>query len=216
MIRVLIAEDHAIVREGLRTILDSKTGIEVVGEAEDGQQAVARAEQLRPDVLLTDISMPRLNGLEATRRVRACLPEVQVLVLSMYGDDEYVFQILGAGALGYVLKQSATKELVSAIETVSRGEPYLSPPVFKRVLEEFVRRGRSTAAEDSYDKLTSREREVLQLVAEGHTTREIAGLLHIGMKTVETHRAHVMDKVSVRGTAALTRYAIRKGVISLD
>jgi two-component system response regulator NreC len=177
---------------------------------------VAKAEELQPDVLVTDISMPGLNGLEVTRRVKSSLPQVQVVILSMHADDEYIFQVLGAGASGYVLKQAASKELISAIQTVWRGEPYLSPTVSRRVLEEFIRRGKAISEPDSYDTLTDREREVLQLVAEGHTSKEIGKLLHLGVKTVETHRSHVMDKLGIRGTAALTQYAIQKGIIKIE
>ena len=216
MIRVLIAEDHTIVRKGLRSLLDAEPGIEVIAEAKDGQEAVEKTERLRPDVVVTDISMPGLNGLEATRRIKKRFPEVQVVILSMHTNDEYIFQVLGAGASGYVLKQSAVQELVSAIQMVSRGQSYLSPSVSKRVVEEFVRRGQALAEPDSYDSLTNREREVLQLVAEGHKSREIAELLYISEKTVQTHRAHIMQKLGIRGAAELTQYAVRKGVIGTE
>ena len=216
MIRVLLAEDHGIVREGLRSLLSATPDIQVIGEAEDGRQAVDMTEKLRPDVVVTDITMPGLNGLEATRRIRERHPGVQVVVLSMHADDEYLFQALGAGASGYLLKQSAGVELVDGIRTVHRGETYLSPSVATRVLEEFVRRGQELAEEDSYDTLTNRERDVLQQVAEGYTSREIAELLRVSVKTVETHRAHLTEKLGIRGTAGLTQYAVRKGVIRVD
>ena len=216
MIRVLLAEDHAIVREGLCSLLGATPGIQVIGEAEDGRQAIAMTEKLHPDVLVTDITMPGLNGLEATRRIKAGLPEVQVVVLSMHTVDEYIFQVLAAGASGYVLKQAATTELVSAIRTVHEGGVYLSPSVSKRVLDEFVRGRKTEQTEDSYDRLTGREREVLQLVAEGNTSRGIADMLCVSVKTVETHRANLAEKLGIRGTAGLTQYAIRKGVIKVD
>jgi len=216
MIRVLLAEDHAIVREGLRSLLDAIPNIQVVGEAVDGRQAVDMTEKLLPDVVVTDITMPGLNGLEATRRIKALHPEVRVVVLSMHADDEYVFQALGAGASGYLLKQSAAVELVEGIRTVQRGDTYLSPSIATRVLGEFVRRGQELSEEDSYDRLTEREREVLQLVAEGCSSRGIAKLLCVSAKTVETHRAHLTDKLGIRGTARLTQYAVRKGVVDVN
>ena len=215
-IRVLLAEDHTIVRKGLRSLLDAESDIEVIGEAEDGREAIRKVEQLHPDVVVMDIAMPGLNGLEATRRIKKLFPDVEILILSMHATEEYIFHILQAGALGYVVKQSAPSELVSAIRNVWQGELFLSPTISERVLAEFIRRGEAIAQQDSYDQLTDREREVLQLIAEGHSNREIAEALHISVKTVETHRGHVMDKLDIRGTAGLTRYAIRTGVISLD
>lgn len=213
IVRVLLAEDHTIVRKGLRSLLDSEVGIEVIGEAADGREAVEKAGQLLPDVILMDIAMPGLNGLEATRQIKKRFPEVKVLILTMHANEEYVFQILRAGASGYVVKQAAPSELVSAIQAVYRGESFLSPLISKTVIEAYIQQAEAMAGEDSYDQLTPREREVLQLVAEGHSNREIAGLLHISVKTVETHRAHLMDKLDIHNTAELTQYAMRKGVI---
>ena len=215
-IRVLLAEDHTIVRKGLRSLLDGEAGIEVVGEAEDGRAAVEHARQLRPDVVLMDIAMPGLNGLEATRQLKRQFPEVKVLVLTMYANEEYIFQILRAGASGYVVKKAAPGELVTAIQTVHRGDFYLSPSISRTVIEEYVRQAEAMASEDSYDRLSPREREVLQLIAEGQPNREIAETLHISVKTVETHRANLMEKLDLHSTAQLTQYAIRKGVVSPD
>jgi two-component system response regulator NreC len=213
-IRVLLAEDHTIVRQGLRSLLDDEADIEIVGEAEDGQQAIELAQRLLPDVVLMDITMPVLNGLEATRQIKKSFPQVKVLVLTVHSTEEYIFQILRAGASGYVVKQAAVSELVQAIRTVYQGDSFLSPSISRQAIEEYGRR--AEAMEDKYDRLTDREREVLQLIAEGRTNREIAQLLHVTVKTVEAHRAHVMDKLNLHSTAELTKYALRKGIINPD
>jgi two-component system response regulator NreC len=212
-IRVLLADDHTIVRKGLRSLLEAEAGIEVVEEAQDGREAVAKVEQLLPDVVVMDISMPLLNGLEATRQIRELFPEVQVVILTVHTNEEYIYQILRAGASGYVVKRAAPNELMLAIHAAHRGETFLSPSVSRRVVEDYIQQAEAVMGEDSYDRLTSREREVLQLVAEGFTSRDIAGMLHISVKTVEAHRAHLMDKLDIHSTAELTQYAIHKGVI---
>ncbi len=213
-IRVLLAEDHTIVRKGLRSLLDDEIEIEVVGEAEDGQQAIELVQRVQPDVVLMDITMPVLNGLEATRQIKKLFPQVKVVVLTVHSTEEYIFQILRAGASGYVVKQAAVSELVQAIQAVYQGDSFLSPSISRQVVEEYGRR--AEAIEDKYDRLTDREREVLQLIAEGRANREIAQLLHVTVKTVEAHRAHLMDKLGLRSTAELTRYALRKGMVSPD
>lgn len=215
-IRVLLAEDHTIVRKGLRSLLDAEGTVTVVGEAENGRQAISQVEQLHPDVVVMDIGMPGLNGLEATRQIKKRFPDVKVLILTVHTGEEYILQILRAGASGYLVKQAAPTDLVQAIQAAHRGGIFLSPSISKKVIEEYVQQAGATAELDSYEKLTDREREVLQLIAEGHSTRQIAEQLHISVKTVETHRAHLTDKLELRTTAELTRYAIRKGVISLD
>jgi two-component system response regulator NreC len=209
-IRVLLAEDHTIVRKGLRSLLDGEAGIEVIGEAGDGREAVEKVRQLLPDVVVMDITMPVLNGLEATRQIKKRFPEVKVLILTMHAAEEYVFQILRAGASGYVVKQAAPSELIAAVQAVCRGESFLSPSISGKVIEKYIRQAGATAEEDSY------EREVLQLVAEGRSSREIAGLLRISTKTVETHRANLMAKLDIHSTAEVTQYAIRRGLISPD
>ncbi len=213
ILRVLLAEDHTIVRKGLRSLLEGEAGIEVIGEAEDGREAIEKVQQLLPDVVLMDITMPGLNGLEATRQIKKRFPEVKVVILTVHANEEYIFQILRAGASGYVVKRAAPTELLSAIRAAYRGDSFLSPSISRKVIEEYVRQADAMAEKDSYDKLTNREREVLQLIAEGHSNREIAELLHISVKTVETHRAHLMDKLDIHSTAGLTQYAMRKGVI---
>lgn len=188
----------------------------MIGEAEDGREAVQKAQQLSPDIVVMDIAMPGLNGPEATRQIRKRFPEVKVLVLTMHTNEEYVLELLRAGASGYLVKQTAPRELVSAIHAVYRGDSFLSPSISKKVVEGYIRQAEAMAAQNSYDKLTEREREVLQLIAEGHSNREIGELLHISVKTVETHRAHLMDKLDIHTIAELTQYAIRKGVIGLE
>jgi len=214
-IRVVLAEDHTIVRQGLRSLLDQQAGIEVVAEAENGRQAVRIAEQLRPDVVLMDFSMPDLNGLEATRQIKQRVPDVKVLILTRHVNKEYIESILRAGASGYLIKKSAVDELVIAIHSVHRGNSFLDPSISTMVIEGYLHP--SAGEIQSHDvKLTPRQREVLQLIAEGHPNREIASMLHISVKTVDNHRANLMDKLDLHSTADLTRYAIRKGIISLD
>jgi DNA-binding NarL/FixJ family response regulator len=217
-IKVLLAEDHTIVRKGIRSLLDGVTDIEVVGEAEDGREAVEKVGQLLPDVVLMDNTMPILNGLEATRQIKKQFPQIVVLILTMHTDEEYIFQFLQAGASGYLVKKTAPKELVSAIKAVYRGDSFLSPSISKKVVEEYLRHGRETDArqEDSYTYLTDREREVLQLIAEGFSNKEIAEQLHLSIKTVGNHRLNLMEKLDIHNVSDLTKYAIRKGIISLE
>ena len=215
-IKVLLAEDHTIVRKGLRSLLDAEADIEVVGEASDGREALEKVAQLLPDVVLMDITMPLLNGLEATHQIKKLFPKVKVLGLTMYTNEEYVFQLLQAGASGYLVKQSAPMELISAIQAVYRGDSFLSPSVSKTIIDEFLRQGPGLAQDDPFDKLTSREREVLQLVAEGYSNREIAAKLTISIKTVGVHRINLMEKLDIHNTPELVKYAIRKGIISLE
>jgi len=215
-IRVLLAEDHTIVRKGLRSLLEDKADIEVIGEAQNGREALLKTERLQPDVVLIDIAMPILNGIEATRQIKRRFPEINVLGLTMHAANEYVYQLLHAGASGYVVKQAAPTELLAAIRAVYAGGSFLSPSISKTVVQEYIRHAEVTAVQDRYDRLTSREREILQLIAEGRTTREIGEMLNISPKTVETHRSHLMEKLDIHNTAGLTQYAIRKGVIQAD
>jgi two-component system response regulator NreC len=212
--RVIIVDDHAIVREGVRMILAAHQDIQVVGEAGSGEQAVAMAQSLRPDVVVMDISMPVMNGIEATQQIRQRAPDVNVLALTMHEDDHYVFQLLKAGAAGYVLKRAAATDLVDAVRAASRGEAFLYPSVAKTVVTDYLRRiERGEAERKPYDGLTEREREVLSLIAEGHTNQEIAGRLFISIKTVQTHRAHIFEKLGLHDRTELVRYAIRVGLI---
>jgi len=216
-IKVIIAEDHTIVRKGLCALLLGEPDIEVVGEAENGREAIKIVEKSLPDVVVMDIAMPGLNGLDTTRQLKKRFPNLKILILTMHDNEEYIFETLRAGASGYLVKRSAPNELISAIQSVYRNESYLSPAISKKVIEGFVQSGGQAAMEDEdYVKLTGREREVLQLIAEGKANREIARLLHISIKTVESHKAHIMEKLDIRNIAELTQYAIRKGLISLD
>mgnify|MGYP000962199530 CR=1 FL=1 len=214
MIKVLLAEDHTIVRKGLRSLLDGEADIYVVGEAENGQQAVEKTQLLLPDVVLMDITMPVLNGLEATRQIKSLHPSIKVVVLTVHSTQEYVFQILQAGGSGYVLKQAAVSELIQAIRAVFQGDSFLSPSISRQVVDEYGRL--AVAMEDKFDRLTAREREVLQMVAEGRTNRQIAGLMHLTVKTVEAHRASLMNKLGLHSIAELTKYALRKGIASSE
>jgi two-component system response regulator NreC len=214
VIRVLLADDHTIVREGVRLCLEAMGDIEVVAEAEDGQAAVSLAAQLRPDVAVVDLTMPRLNGVEAIRQIKRDVPSVEVVVLSVHDSEAYVVQALRAGAAGYVLKRNAATELAAAIRAAHDGQAYLHPSIARRVIDDYL--SRIHAAEDSepYDRLTPREREVLQLAAEGHTTRAIAGLLCLSTKTVEHHRSSLMTKLGLHGQTELVKYAIRAGLVA--
>jgi DNA-binding NarL/FixJ family response regulator len=214
-IRVLLADDHTIVRQGVRLCLETMGDIDVVAEAEDGQTAVQLALQLRPDVAVVDLTMPRLNGVEVIRQIKRDAPEVEVVVLSVHDSEAYVVQALRAGAAGYVLKRNAATELVAAIRAAQEGQAYLHPSIARRVIDDYLSRIRASESEptEPHERLTPREREVLQLAAEGHTTRAIAGLLCLSTKTVEHHRASVMTKLGLRGQTELVKYAIRAGLV---
>ncbi len=214
-IRVLIADDHSIVRAGIRSLLEGQSNIEVVGEASNGCEAIELATQLQPDVVLMDIVMGDLSGLVATQEIKERTPAVKVLALTMHDREEFFFAMLQAGALGYVLKGSEPNELLTAIDVVYRGLPFLSPSVTKAVLENYLARG-TDYTQSSYDSLTLREKEVLHLTAEGKTTREMAEMLHLSSKTVEKHRAKVMQKLDLQNLSELIKYAIRKGLIEVD
>ena len=214
-IRVLIADDHSIVRAGIRSLLEGQSNIEVVGEASNGCEAIELATQLQPDVVLMDIVMGDLSGLVATQEIKERTPAVKVLALTMHDREEFFFAMLQAGALGYVLKGSEPNELLTAIDVVYRGLPFLSPSVTKAVLENYLARG-TDYTRSSYDSLTLREKEVLPLTAEGKTTREMAEMLHLSSKTVEKHRAKVMQKLDLQNLSELIKYAIRKGLIEVD
>ena len=212
MIRILIADDHAVVAEGLKHLIEAQADLQVVAIVADGREAVRQAEQLRPDVILMDLSMPELNGADATRVILEQDPERKVIVLSMYADHEYVRRALKSGALGYVVKRSAAKDVVEAIRTVHGGQRYISPLVADAVIDSGAKPGK----EDRLARLSTREREVLQLLAEGRTGSEIAERLSLSPKTVETYRARLVEKLGIRDVAGLVRFAIQRGIISLD
>jgi DNA-binding NarL/FixJ family response regulator len=212
-LKILIADDHTLVRQGLRKILEAQPGWEVVAEAGDGREAVQQASQLRPDVVILDLAMPRLNGVEAVQQIERRAPGVRVLVLSMYADEAYVTRAVRAGAAGYLLKDSADTDLIRAVTAVAQGKSFFSPTVARIILDEYGRQLAAKGVTDRFDTLSEREREVFQLIAEGYTNKEVADLLHISPATVETHRAHVMEKLDLHSTAELVLCAVRKGVI---
>jgi DNA-binding NarL/FixJ family response regulator len=212
--RILLADDHKLMRAGLRLILDRHSEFTVVGEADDGRQAVSLVETLKPNVVVMDIGMPRLNGIEAASQITEAHPEVAIVMLSMHSDESYVLRALKAGARGYLLKDSAEADLSRAITAVIEGKSFFSPAVSKVLLEDYMRKLSRSGSEDSFDLLSPREREVLQLVAEGNSSKEIAALLNLSVHTVETHRSNLMQKLSLRGMPELILYAVRKGLIS--
>ncbi len=207
-IRILLADDHAVVRHGFRMILDAQNDMEVVGEVSNGREAVEVATEVQPDIVVMDVTMPELNGIEATRRIATAAPRTRVLALSMHKDSVYVREILRAGARGYLLKDSGEGDLLTAVRAVAKGEGYLSPAVSGAVLSDYRKH-----VTNPIDLLTSREREVLQLIAEGKTNKDIAGALGLSVYTVEAHRGRIMEKLNLHSTGELVRFAVRNGVI---
>ena len=213
-LRLLLGDDHTLVRHGLRKILEERTDWEVVAEVGDGREAVRRVLALKPDVAILDIGMPQLNGIDATQQIVRRAPETRVLILSMHSDEAYVTRALQAGAKGYMLKDSAGKDLLKGVAAVAADTSYFSPAIASLMLDDYVRRVAGTGVADRYDTLSEREREIFQLVAEGRTNRDVAELLDISPATVETHRAHILQKLDIHNTAELVLYAVRRGVIS--
>lgn len=213
-IRVLIADDHTILRDGIRSLLEDEPDMQVIGEAEDGIAAVKMACQLEPDVVLMDIAMPLLNGLEATRQIKRSAPQIRVLVLTMHENEEYIRQVLASGAMGYILKDAAARDLLGAIRSVHRGEAVLSPAITRLVIEDYLRWGDLQPGQEE-NGLSPREREVLQLIAEGYTNRQIAEILSISIKTVQAHRSSLMSKLDLHDRGELIKYAIQKKIIEI-
>jgi DNA-binding NarL/FixJ family response regulator len=214
LVRVLLADDHTLVRAGIRALLTALPGVQVVAEAADGREALELARIQQPNLVLMDISMKGLNGIEATAQLKRELPDVRVIILSMHGSEEHVAHALQAGAAGYMLKDAATQELAVAVAAVMRGEAYLSPLVSKQMVDSYVQRRASDAG--PLDVLTPRQRQILQLIAEGGTTKQIAHLLNLSVKTVETHRAQLMERLEIHDVPGLVRYAVRVGLVTSD
>jgi len=215
MTTILLADDHRIVRQGLRALLEAEADFSLVGETGDGLEAIKLAERLQPDVIVLDLMMPGINGLEATRQISDNCPQTRVVILSMHADEAYVLEALRNGASGYVLKDSSADDLVRAVREVEAGRRYLSPPLSERAIEAYTRKAQETSL-DPYEKLTNREREVLHLAAEGHSSTEIAERLSISSRTVETHRANMMRKLELRSQTDLIRYALKRGIIPME
>lgn len=213
MIRVLLADDHGIVRKGLRFLLDREPGMEVVGEAGDGRDAVRLAEEISPDVVVMDIAMPLLNGIDATAAIVKKNPQIGVIMLSVHADESYILRALNAGAKGYLLKDAAEADLLRAIESVAQGKPFFSPAIMQTLLEDYMRYLQQRNLQDSYDLLTDREKEVLQLLAEGKSNKEVATMLNLSLYTVETHRTRLMQKLNLHNTAEIVLYAVRKKIV---
>lgn len=213
-VRVLLADDHQLIRSGIRLMLEREPDMGVVGEASDGREAVALAKSLRPDVVIMDIGMPNLNGIEAAGQMAKENPELAIMILSMHPDETYVLRALKAGARGYLLKDSAEADLIKAVHVVAGGKSFFSPAVSKVLLDDYVRKLKRSGTDDAYDLLTPREREILQLIAEGKSNKDIANLFNISVYTVESHRSNLMEKLNLRGLPELILYAVRKGIIS--
>jgi two-component system, NarL family, response regulator NreC len=212
--RILVADDHGVVRKGLRFLLDRQPEMEVVGEAAEGREAVRLTQELTPSVVILDVAMPQLNGIDAAGQILKSNPNTNIIMLSMYADESYLVRALGVGAKGYLLKDSAEMDIVRAVQVVSQGKPFFSPQIAQSLLEDYVRTLQERGLQDSYDLLTDREREILQLIAEGKSNKEIATLLDLSTYTVETHRTNLMHKLNLHNTAEIVLYAVRKKIIA--
>jgi two-component system response regulator NreC len=215
-VRLLVADDHKIFRQGIKKLLEEEADLQVVGEAADGREAVKKATELKPDLVLMDIAMANLNGLEATRQIKKVLPETKIIMVTMHKNEEYILQSFQAGASGFILKEGAVEELVHAIRSIHQDKSFLSPTISKTLIDAYLRKMETGKTETPFDLLTDREREVLQLIAEGYTNREVAKALFISVKTVEAHRAHIMQKLNIHDVAKLVKYAIQKGLVDLN
>jgi DNA-binding NarL/FixJ family response regulator len=213
-VRIVLADDHTVMRNGLRLLLERQPHLQVVGEAADGRQAVALSEQAHPDVVIMDIAMPNLNGIEAARQIVSHSPRTAIAILSMHSDESYVIRALKAGARAYLLKDSAEADLLAAVRALTEGKSFFSPAISKILVEDYMRQLESRGAEDTYELLTNREREILQLLAEGRTNKEVAGMLNLSLYTVETHRTHILQKLNLHSVPELILYAVRKGIIA--
>lgn len=213
-IRILLADDHTVMRNGLRLLLERQRNLTVVGEASDGRETVRLAEQLSPDVVVMDIAMPNLNGIEAARQIMAAHPDLAIVILSMHSDESYVIRALKAGARAYLLKDSAEGDLIAAIHAITDGKSFFSPAISRILVEDYMRQLEQKHVEDTYELLTAREREILQLLAEGKANKEVAAMLNLSIYTVETHRTHILQKLNLHNVPELILYAVRKGIIA--
>jgi DNA-binding NarL/FixJ family response regulator len=215
-IRILLADDHTIVRQGLAHLLQAQPDLEVVGEASNGRMALEKALELRPDIIILDIAMPLLNGIEAAKRIRKDSPKTKILILSMYSHEHYIHELLETGISGYLLKDSTGRDIISAIHAAMRDETFLSPSISKKVVETYLSPRRTSSREERYKQLSNREREVFQLVAEGHSTRQIANSLYVSVSTVKSHKAKIMEKLGIDNPIKLVHYAIQLGLVDPD
>jgi len=213
-IRILLADDHTVMRNGLKLLLERQRNLRVVGEASDGRETVRLAEQLSPEVVVMDIAMPNLNGIEAARQIMVANPGIAIVILSMHSDESYVIRALKAGARAYLLKDSAEGDLIAAIHAITDGKSFFSPAISRILVEDYMRQLEQKHVEDTYELLTAREREILQLLAEGKTNKEVAAMLNLSIYTVETHRTHILQKLNLHNVPELILYAVRKGIIA--
>ena len=215
IITVFLADDHTIVRQGLAKLVEGESHLRVVGESENGREAVKKVESLKPDIVIMDISMPLLNGIEATRQIKKISPQTKVIILSMHCHDRYISELFSYGASGYLLKNSTGADIIKGISAAVSGDTYLSPSISRRVIEDYVALKKKSFKEDLYGKLSNREREVFQMIAEGHSTKEISDILYVSPSTVKTHRANIMDKLQLQNISQLIQFAIRIGIVDI-
>lgn len=215
-IKILLADDHTIVRQGLAKLLEAESNLEVVGEAQDGREAVNKVQKLIPDIVIMDIAMPLLNGIEATRQIKKTLPQTKVIILSMHSHDRYISELISLGASGYLLKDSTGEEIIKAISAAIKGDVYLSPTISRRVIDDYLTLKKTSSREDLYTKLSNREREVFQIIAEGRSTKEVADILCVSPSTVKTHRANIMEKLQIDNISQLIQFAIRLGIVDVQ
>jgi len=215
-IKIFLADDHTIVRQGLAKLLEAESDLEVIGEAEDGREAVKKVQKLKPDIVIMDIAMPLLNGIEATRQIKKILPQTKIIILSMHSHDRYISELISLGASGYLLKDSTGGEIIKAIWAAVKGDVYLSPTISRRVIDDYLTLKKTSSREDLYAKLSNREREVFQMIAEGRSTKEVAEILCVSPSTVKTHRANIMEKLKIDNISQLIQFAIRLGIVDVQ
>jgi DNA-binding NarL/FixJ family response regulator len=215
-IKILLADDHTIVRQGLARLLEDQTDLRVVGEASDGRMALEKATALKPDIVIMDIAMPLMNGIEAAKRIRKDLPETKILILSMYSHEHYIHELLETGISGYLLKDSSGRDIISAIKAAMKGETFLSPSISKKVVESYLSPRKSSSMEERYKQLSNREREVFQLIAEGHSTKRIGEMLYVSVSTVKSHKGNIMEKLGISNPIRLVHFAIQLGLVDPD